>query len=283
MNDRALAKISSKIYEEFTNSKERSSEEVLDYLKKTTRYFQASEEEIQRLITRHRFLARDSGISSIAVKTARYDYIQQACKRTTSVIDQLSDTISLVRDQVVYYTEAMQRYKNQLDRNQYQLPFTNRDAFEELMQIEREFGGYGYNSKHKQLSVRTDYITLPDEEENHVDLGRFEIVLDLNKLNENPSRRPYYINALDPHPASMDEELVHPHVRNNSLCEGEGAVAITRALNDGRICDFFTIVTQGLSTYNPDSPYLPLKEWFYSARCARCDRLLSDDDIYRCG
>jgi hypothetical protein len=63
-------------------------------------------------------------------------------------------------------------------------------------------------------------------------------------------------------PSSCRAEVTHPHVLDDHLCEGEGRQAIHAALTAGRLVDFFHLVKGILETYNEDSPYEALSDWY---------------------
>ncbi len=93
-------------------------------------------------------------------------------------------------------------------------------------------------------------------------LGEFEIQLQLAGQGESHDHEELYrIVAVDPHPATSDESVTHPHVRDECLCAGEAGAAICSALTSGRICDFFLLVRSVLKEYNPKSPFVPLDKW----------------------
>jgi hypothetical protein len=135
---------------------------------------------------------------------------------------------------------------------------------EELHQLQQEFGDMEFDKAENTLSVVTEPITLED-----IYLGPFKIQLELDELSDLPAAThrgeyrgsPYYCIALDPHPAATSEEVTHPHVSSDRLCEGEGYATIRAALEEGRLCDFFTLVRSILNTYSPDSPYVSLDAW----------------------
>jgi hypothetical protein len=147
---------------------------------------------------------------------------------------------------------------------------------EDLKQLQQEFGEIDFDKAANTLSVVTGPITLEEAY-----LGPFEIKLELNKLPEPHRSSPYYCIALDPHPAATSEDVTHPHVSNDRLCEGEGAAAIRAALEQGRLCDFFTIVRGILNTYSPDSPYVPLDEWDGTA-CYDCGHVVDSESSCWC-
>lgn len=147
---------------------------------------------------------------------------------------------------------------------------------DELNQLQEEFGSLELENAQNTISVITEPITLED-----VHLGSFRIQLELNKLSELYQSSPYYVVALNPNPAATDETVTHPHVTNEKLCEGDAALAIRKALEQGRLCDFFTIVRSILNTYSPDSPYVPLHDWD-GVSCYECGYVTDSENSYYC-
>ena len=147
---------------------------------------------------------------------------------------------------------------------------------DELQGLELEFGGIDFNQKENTLSVVTEPITLED-----VYLGPFRIQLNLSKISELYKNSAYYVIALNPNPAATDETVTHPHVSSERLCEGDGTVTIRTSLEQGRLCDFFTIVKSILNTYSPDSPYIALSEWEGIA-CYDCGYICNSENRYYC-
>ncbi len=145
--------------------------------------------------------------------------------------------------------------------------------YSEVLGLSEEFDKIRYDLKERLIVVTTEPIELED-----VYLGEFEIRLSLNRLGEH---RPYEVLAVDPHPAAADEAITHPHVKDKHLCEGDGRVAIRRALAAGRLADFFQIVNQVLQTYNSGSAYAQLDEWCDIA-CADCSDMTSCDSAHVC-
>jgi len=151
--------------------------------------------------------------------------------------------------------------------------------FDELSQLQDEFTKIEFGDDEDTISVITEPIELEG-----VYLGPFEIKLQLNKLSELYKDSPYYLIALDPCPAATSEDVTHPHVSNEKVCEGDGHTAITAALEQGRLTDFFTMVKSILNTYNPDSPYVSIYDW-ESTACYDCGYVVSGEDCcycYRC-
>lgn len=138
------------------------------------------------------------------------------------------------------------------------------DEFEEEAKIDFE---------EHEICVTTDAIVLED-----IRFGRFEIRLDWQKLG---SSLAYRVVALDPNPAAKSEDITHPHVQDERLCEGEGRTAIRAALTQGRIHEFFLLVSQVLHTYGRGSAYVELDDWDGSP-CEDCGQSASQDDRYYC-
>ena len=149
----------------------------------------------------------------------------------------------------------LQRNKQLLDVPENNIP-TLSVLVAELKQLQQDCGNIDFDRDKNTVSVVTDPIELDD-----IYLGPFKIELELNKLSELCKDSPYYCIALEPNPAATSEDVTHPHVSNEKLCEGDGSVSIRIALEQGRLCDFFTMVKSILNTYNPDSPYISLSDW----------------------
>ena len=143
----------------------------------------------------------------------------------------------------------------------------------DLLALPNEFSDVRLDLKERKFSVVTDEIELEG-----IYLGRFRIVLKLDDLESSQS---YFVEAVEPHPAARDRDLIHPHVRENRLCEGEGKVAIHAALRQGRLFDFFLLVRQILETYNSGSAYTSLEHWD-GRDCSDCGRQTSEDDSTSC-
>lgn len=143
----------------------------------------------------------------------------------------------------------------------------------DLRALPKEFSDVRLDLKERKFSVVTDEIELEG-----VYLGRFQILLELNEFG---TSQPYSVIALDPKPASCDDDLTHPHVREKRLCEGDGKLAIRQALQQGRLFDFFLLVRQILETYNSDSAYTSLSNW-HGRDCSDCGRGTYEDESTSC-
>jgi hypothetical protein len=163
---------------------------------------------------------------------------------------------------------------------------------EELAQLRAEFEHVEIRTKHHSAGAaaasataatagmvvvaRTEPIALEG-----VALGPFAIELHVNRLDERTDADCFDCVALDPNPASSNEDVTHPHVQSNSLCAGDASAAITQALRQGRINDAFCLVRSVLQTYNPHSPYVALDAWSGSP-CPDCGRSVGSESLYYC-
>jgi hypothetical protein len=147
---------------------------------------------------------------------------------------------------------------------------------DELRQLREEFDHVAIKPDKALILARTDRVVLDD-----VDLGPFEIVLELKRLGERVDAGCFDCVALDPNPASSSEDTTHPHVQSNSLCAGDAAAPISQALRQGRVFDAFCLVRSVLQTYNPHSPYVALDDWAGNP-CPDCGRSVDADGLWYC-
>jgi hypothetical protein len=152
---------------------------------------------------------------------------------------------------------------------------TASDIYRDLVTLSEEFEELDYDVKTCRISITTDPIVLEG-----VFLGPFEIQLQWARVTKGgePS---YLVIAKDPHPAESRDNVTHPHVMDQVLCEGDGKHGIRRALDEGRLLDFFTLVSGVLRTYNPESPFVELALWSGSS-CSDCGALVDEDYSYSC-
>ena len=143
------------------------------------------------------------------------------------------------------------------------------DIFHDLS----EFKSVSMDLKRHRLIVRTDEITLED-----ICLGPFDIELD---WSFDYKAFHYDITAVEPNAATSNSEATHPHVQHETLCEGDGATAIERALNEGRLFDFFCIVDRILKTYNAGNAYVELSDW-RGVECSDCGQTADAHDVGSC-
>jgi hypothetical protein len=143
----------------------------------------------------------------------------------------------------------------------------------DLAALEQEFDEVELDLKERTVSVLTTPIVLED-----VHLGPFRIVLSWEQIG---SRCSYKLIAEEPNTAHGVDDVTHPHVRDMTLCEGEGKAAIRAALSGGRLLDFFVLVRQILETYNSASAHVALSQWEgYS--CKDCGSSMSREDSLTC-
>jgi hypothetical protein len=147
------------------------------------------------------------------------------------------------------------------------------DIYRDILALESEFEEVDIDLEEHALSVTTDRIVLAG-----LHLGAFQIRLDWRKLGR---PQPYRVVALDPNPPARRGDITHPHVQDEQLCEGEGRSAIRAALAEGRLLDFFLLVSQVLHTYGRGSAYVELDNWD-GVPCADCGNTVSQDDCYNC-
>jgi hypothetical protein len=147
------------------------------------------------------------------------------------------------------------------------------DIAGDLMALDEEFEQVAIDLKAKSITSLTPPIQLED-----VYLGPFKIVLDWGKIGQ---KRAYELTAEDPQPASNNDDITHPHVSAGELCEGEGAVPISKALSHGRLLDFFVLVRQILQTYNSASAHVTLAHWGGTS-CADCGCSMTEDEGCSC-
>jgi hypothetical protein len=169
-----------------------------------------------------------------------------------------------------------------LDRFRHELPRTPspmqvsgpRDIAADLAALEQEFVEVELNLQEKKLSVLTSPIELQETY-----LGPFRILLHWDEIGQGPC---YEVIAEDPQPADANDDVTHPHVSGETLCEGEGLTAIRKAIAQGRLLDFFTLVKQILETYNPDSAYVALSRWNGGRDCYDCGTSTSEEESWCC-
>ncbi len=147
---------------------------------------------------------------------------------------------------------------------------TLREIYADLNSLHSEFETVAIDWDEREIVVQTPPIVLEG-----IDLGGFEIRLRWSELGE---PQPYRVVSLA---ETGDDDVHHPHVQADALCEGEGKVPISRTLAEGRIGDFFLLVQQILHTYNSGSAYVPLSRWF-SLECADCGDSVSREESSSC-
>jgi len=149
------------------------------------------------------------------------------------------------------------------------------DIYADLIALHDEFEDVAFNRRDHTLSVTTEAIELDG-----VYLGPFEIRLDWTDFPEGHPNN-YRVIAVDANPAAANDSVTHPHVQDEAVCEGDGHQPIRKALEQGRLLDFFMIVANLLRTYNSGSPFVSLSDW-HGAECADCGGTVCDDERWTC-
>lgn len=145
-----------------------------------------------------------------------------------------------------------------------------RIIYQELVALTDEFDDVEIRLAQTTIRVRTEEMVLEG-----LDLGRFDLVWNWS------GEQHLTVQAVEPQCPSSREDVTHPHVMDDVLCEGDAAPVMQRALAEGRLCDYFLIVKQTLETYNKHSAYVSLDEWS-SSYCERCGDSVNPDDMSGC-
>lgn len=187
--------------------------------------------------------------------------------------EEMTDRVVQNLRDLPYYAGEIQRM---IESNKPKLPAI-RDVLADLEQAQEEFEDLKYVDDGEMLVVATQAIEL----EGYY-LGEFQIRLQIGSLSEFKRHGAIYqVVALDPHPAACNDVVTHPHVSDEHMCEGDASAAIEAALTNGRICDFFQLVTAVLNNYNPNSPYVALADW-EGRPCYDCGYTMGTDDSHCC-
>jgi hypothetical protein len=197
------------------------------------------------------------------IEIARYRAWPAAVRHLTQ---DLAREVECSRQRLVEFAHQLQQTSPK------HLP-TEAEIFHEIMAVQDEFGEVEIDLAEGAIAITTDPIVLDD-----MHLGPFQIRLDIGRL---PGRQSYRCVALEPNPAAANEAVTHPHVQDERLCEGDGRAAIESALNAGRLCDFFLIVSRLLNTYARGSAYIEISDW-EGIRCQDCGGMTYEDDRCHC-
>jgi len=155
---------------------------------------------------------------------------------------------------------------------QHELPLSH--WHQELVQLHDEFNKVTFQKAEGKLRVETPSITLAQ-----VPLGAFAI--DFKKEGLSPSIGDFYITALEPNPASINSDVIHPHVKDGELCAGDAKAPMKAALASGRLTDVFLIIQATIQTYNSQSAYVKLDQW-NGVSCSDCSSTVDPEESYTC-
>ncbi len=228
----------------------------------------------------HDRLTRADESALADVPTAEWDRFVEQARRLREVRDRGWD--GAVRTLLPDVRHFLRRLRDRLDEWLDPLPVERtsprfasvQDIHADLVALEEEFPNVEIDLRANALSAITEPIVLEG-----VDLGRFEIRLDWDDLGESS---PYGVTALDADElGGPGSEFPHPHVRGETLCEGEGMRSIACALRTGRLLDFFEIVRQILQTYNSGSAYVQMARW-HGRECKDCGDAATADESTAC-
>jgi len=147
------------------------------------------------------------------------------------------------------------------------------ELYLDLIALQQEPFELETDADERELCVTTEPVVLEG-----IDLGRFQIRLKLDGLHE---ERSYRVVALDPAPAASNRSVTHPHVNDEVLCEGDGSVSVRKALAEGRLFDFFTMVDRLLHTYAAGRAHIELDQW-QGMGCHDCGCVVDEDDYFVC-
>lgn len=189
----------------------------------------------------------------------------------------LSLILPMLQEELLRSADALQETLRSLlqDRPTRECPSIN-SLVADLRQLEVEFTEVKVHSKQRALSVTTHSIDLEG-----IDLGPFAIKLHWDRHADGWSSDRFDIVALEPNPASTDERVTHPHVKDEILCAGDASAAIRKALQEGRLADAFLLVRSVLMTYNRHSPHVSLEAW-HGRQCYDCGSCMSEDESRPC-
>lgn len=156
-------------------------------------------------------------------------------------------------------------------------PLSMKEAYEELLIIQKAWPSTEY--KDGRLSIVLEDIVLEDENQS-VSLGDFTIHLRLSNPCEDLS-----VSSKDD--IRSEGGYCHPHITGFKLCTGDGGLAMKDALFQGRLEDYFRIVEAILRTYNHESPYESLIEWYDPQHedqfyCESCEEWRLDESSCYC-
>jgi hypothetical protein len=145
----------------------------------------------------------------------------------------------------------------------------------DLRELDGEFGQLKLHGRQQAVSVTTEGITLEG-----MHLGPFVIKFFWNREPEMGAAC-FDIIALEPNSPAGNENITHPHVKDESLCAGKAVNAIRKALEGGRLADAFLLIRSVLRTYNPNSAHVTLDSW-EASECPDCGQRLAYDDDWTC-
>jgi hypothetical protein len=170
--------------------------------------------------------------------------------------------------------QALLRWSDQLKLDSAPNPAPSiADLYRDFVALQDEFPEFEHDPDLQLLAVTTEPVVLDG-----IELGRFQIRLNNQRIYK---AQPYTVVALDPNPAASNKDVTHPHVSDEHVCEGDGHLAIVRALAEGRLLDFFVMVDRLLHTYAPGRAYVELSTW-NGTPCNDCGLITDEGGYFSC-
>jgi len=208
-----------------------------------------------------------------------WDALQTDRKRLGMAVDRgFTHCLPILRDGIRLGIEGLHRSLAALresPRTPAEAPSAS-DWVAELRALEAEFGELEVDDRRCVLRVVTEPIAMRD-----VELGPFALELVWSRFGQSRGSGCFDILALEPNPASGRDRVTHPHVQDGSLCAGDAAAPIERALAEGRLGDAFALVRSVLANYNPRSAFVGLDEWD-GTNCSDCGDRSDRGETYYC-
>lgn len=146
----------------------------------------------------------------------------------------------------------------------------------EVRQLEVEFSSVEVRWADRLLRAVTEPIVLRG-----VSLGPFAIDFGWDRVGRRSGVHCFDLVALDPRPAAGRDGVTHPHVQDDALCPGDASHPLDEAVADGRLADAFLLIRSVLTTYNPQSAYVPLAGWD-GVICSDCGQRVDREDRLTC-
>ena len=216
-----------------------------------------------RLATRiNDFVAQRSATTHVLGLPSRLHTRLQSCMILHSKIRKAREKGLAVAEKIVHkqLIADVSRLKRQVDISSLNPPEPDkapgvRDIYADIKAVEAEFGEYKWDHVRRTLSVTTDPVTLLE-----VPLGPFRIHLSLEHFhNPSASDGGTFVDAINPNYSNGHS---HPHVSESGyVCLGDGVHSIRKALEDGRVLDYFIILKQLLNSYDASGAYTTLEGW----------------------
>jgi hypothetical protein len=114
-----------------------------------------------------------------------------------------------------------------------------------------------------------------------IELGPFEMHLDIDKISKIEYIGDTIVNPVKPNYAPGCDSYPHPNVECNYLCTGAGETSLWYALTNARIFDYFEIVNNILNTYGSANPFMSLDSWNGEC-CYECGEVENKETISEC-